>query len=92
VVSSQGNDSYVVLDAFAPYTVRGNFRIDLNAEKNIDGVSETDGLEVTHHHLGTGFSEGMLVVQDGHKVMPETPQNFKYVSWKQIREALDLEP
>ncbi|MGM8227914.1 phytase [Cellvibrio sp. ARAG 10.3] len=92
VVSSQGNDSYVVLDAFAPYAVRGNFRIDLNAEKNIDGVSETDGLEVTHHHLGTGFSEGMLVVQDGHKVMPETPQNFKYVSWKQIREALDLEP
>ena len=92
VISSQGNDSYVVLDAVAPYKVRGNFRIDLNAEKNIDGVSETDGLEVTHHNLGKRFSEGLLVVQDGHKVMPETPQNFKYVSWKHIREALNLEP
>ena len=92
VISSQGNDSYVVLDAVAPYKVRGNFRIDLNAEKNIDGVSETDGLEVSHHNLGKRFSEGLLVVQDGHKVMPETPQNFKYVSWKHIREALNLEP
>ena len=92
VISSQGNDSYVVLDAVAPYKVRGNFRIDLNAEKNIDGVSETDGLEVTHHNLGKRFSEGLLVVQDGHKVMPETPQNFKYASWKHIRDALNLEP
>lgn len=91
VISSQGNDSYVVLDAVAPYKHRGTFRIDLNAEKNIDGVSETDGLEVTHHNLGGPFAEGLLVVQDGHKVMPETPQNFKYVSWKSIREALNLE-
>jgi 3-phytase len=33
----------------------------------------------------------MLVVQDGHKVMPEAPQNFKYVSWEKIRTALALE-
>lgn len=91
VISSQGNDSYVVLDATAPYKLRGIFRIDINAEMSIDGVSETDGLEVTHHNLGEPFNEGMLVVQDGHKVMPETPQNFKYVSWRRVREALNLE-
>ncbi len=91
VVSSQGNNSYVILDATAPYKTRGVIRIDLDAEQGIDGVSETDGLEVTHANLGGVFGEGMLVVQDGHKVMPEAPQNFKYVSWEKIRTALALE-
>ena len=91
VVSSQGNNSYVILDALAPYKIRGVIKIDLDAEQAIDGVSETDGLEVTHANLGGAFSEGLLVVQDGHKVMPETPQNFKYVSWEKIRTALALE-
>ncbi len=44
VVSSQGNDSFVVLDAAAPYTVRGAFRVGINIDKGIDAVSETDGL------------------------------------------------
>lgn len=91
VVSSQGNNSFVILDAAAPYKVRGIIRIDLDAVKGIDGVSETDGLEVTHANLGGAFAEGMLVVQDGHKVMPEAPQNFKYVGWEKIRKALALE-
>jgi 3-phytase len=91
VVSSQGNNSYVILDAAAPYKIRGVIRIDLDAELGIDGVSETDGLEVTHANLGGAFGEGMLVVQDGHKVMPEAPQNFKYVSWEKIRTVLALE-
>jgi len=91
VVSSQGNNSYVILDATAPYKTRGVIRVDLDAGRGIDGVSETDGLEVTHANLGGAFSEGMLVVQDGHKVMPEAPQNFKYVSWEKIRTALVLE-
>lgn len=91
VVSSQGNNSYIILDATAPYKTRGVISIDLDAKNGIDGVSETDGLEVTHANLGGVFGEGMLVVQDGHKVMPEAPQNFKYISWKKIRSALSLE-
>lgn len=91
VVSSQGNNSFVILDAKPPYKVRGVIRIDLDAERSIDGVSETDGLEVTSVTLGALFPEGMLVVQDGHNVMPEAPQNFKYVSWEKIRTALQLE-
>lgn len=91
VVSSQGNNSYVILDATAPYKTRGVIRIELDAEQGVDGVSETDGLDVTHANLGGVFGEGMLVVQDGHKVMPEAPQNFKYVSWEKIRIALGLD-
>ncbi|WP_052417201.1 phytase [Cellvibrio mixtus] len=91
VVSSQGNNTFVVMDALPPFNVRGIVRIDLDAANNIDGVSETDGLEVSSVNFGGAFSEGLLVVQDGHKVMPEAPQNFKYVAWKKIREALQLE-
>lgn len=90
VVSSQGNDSYLILDALPPYKVQGAFRVGINGEKSIDGVSETDGLEVTSANLGGEFTEGMLVLQDGRKRMPEGNQNFKYVSWKVIRETLNL--
>ena len=90
VVSSQGNDSYVVLDAAAPYRVRGAFRIGINVEAGIDGASETDGLDVTATPLGPGFPRGLLVVQDGRKRLPEGPQNFKYVSWEDVARALAL--
>jgi 3-phytase len=91
VVSSQGNNTYLVLDAVAPYQLRGAFRIDMDIARGIDGVSETDGLELLSLNFGGEFREGLLVVQDGHKVMPETPQNFKYVSWEKIRKGLGLE-
>lgn len=91
VISSQGNDSYVVLDGQAPYAVRGAFRIGLDAARGIDGVSETDGLEVTSANLGGPWSQGMLVVQDGRKRMPEGRQNYKYLPWSAVAEALGLE-
>lgn len=91
VVSSQGNDSYVIMDARPPYKARGAFRIGLNASKGIDGASETDGLDVTSANLGGVFSKGMLVVQDGRNQMPTSPQNFKYVPWESIQLALGLE-
>ncbi|WP_313289586.1 phytase [Stutzerimonas nitrititolerans] len=91
VISSQGNDSYVVLDATAPYTVRGAFRIGLNAARGIDGASETDGLEVTSANLGGPWHQGLLVVQDGRKRMPEGTQNYKYLSWAAVADALGLE-
>ena len=91
VISSQGNDSYVVLDGQAPYAVRGAFRIGLDAARGIDGVSETDGLEVTSANLGGPWGQGMLVVQDGRKRMPEGRQNYKYLPWSAVAEALGLE-
>ncbi|MEH6459463.1 phytase [Chitinimonas sp. JJ19] len=91
LVSSQGNDSYVVLDAQAPYRYRGAFRVGINLERGIDAASETDGLDVTSANLGSGWQEGMLVVQDGHKRLPDGPQNFKYVPWSGIAAALKLD-
>lgn len=90
VVSSQGNNSFVVLDAAPPYRVRGAFRVGMNLDAGIDGVSETDGLEVSSAAFGPGFERGLLVVQDGYKHLPGGPQNFKYVAWDDVVEALKL--
>jgi 3-phytase len=90
VVSSQGNDSYLVLDAEPPFASHGAFRVGLNAAAGIDGASETDGLEVTSVNLGGPWSHGMLVVQDGRKRMPEQAQNFKFVPWAEVAQALKL--
>lgn len=91
VVSSQGNDSYVILDQAPPYRVRGVVRVLADARNGIDGASETDGLEVTDANLGGVYSRGMLVVQDGRNRMPEEPQNYKYIPWSSIAEALQLD-
>lgn len=91
IVSSQGNNSYVVFDASEPFQHRGTFRISMNVALGIDGTSETDGLHVSSENFGGAFSEGLLVVQDGHNVLPSEPQNFKAVSWTAIKSALQLD-
>ncbi len=90
VVSSQGNDSYTVYDADAPHLLRGAFRIGINAKLGIDGVSETDGLELSAANFGGPYRDGLLVVQDGHKRLPQGTQNFKLVPWKAVLEQLRL--
>ena len=90
IASSQGNSSYVVIDALPPHKVRGAFRIGINADAGIDGVSDTDGLEASAVNFGGPYGEGMLVVQDGYKRLPDGAQNFKYVPWSDIARALKL--
>ncbi len=85
VVSSQGSDSFVLLEADAPHAVLGTFRIGVNLSRGIDAVSETDGLDVSSASLGGPYGEGLLVVQDGHKRWPQGRQNFKLVPWSEVR-------
>ncbi|OGT73110.1 MAG: hypothetical protein A3H44_02015 [Gammaproteobacteria bacterium RIFCSPLOWO2_02_FULL_57_10] len=89
VISSQGNDSYVVMEAIAPYRASGAFRIGMGLDDGIDGASETDGLEVSSANLGGIYSEGIMIVQDGRNVMPAEPQNFKLVPWSAVRDVLE---
>lgn len=75
-----------------PFGVKGLFyKICGHGVAGIDGASETDGLEVTSANLGGPWSQGLLVVQDGRKRMPESTQNFKLVPWADIARALGLE-
>lgn len=86
LVSSQGNDSYVLYSATAPYQPLTRFRIGMNLQKHIDGASETDGLTVSSANFGPGYEHGLIVVQDGRNLMPKQTQNFKLVSWQQVKQ------
>ncbi|WP_108945001.1 phytase [Shewanella halifaxensis] len=91
VVSSQGNDSYLLYQSQAPYEYVGRFRIGVNAAKGFDGSAETDGLDVTTQAVGSGrWAQGMMVVQDGRNRMPDQNQNFKWVPWSEISQTLEL--
>lgn len=94
VVSSQGNDSYLIYNADAPYNYIGRFRVGLNptgSATGIDGASETDGLAVRSAPLGDRFPEGLLVVQDGRNLMPNGLQNFKLVDWRSVQQATPVQ-
>lgn len=88
VASSQGDNSYTVYRREAPHAFVGKFHIVANETLGIDGSSETDGLDVVSAPLNAEYPLGLLVVQDGRNLMPSQRQNFKYVSWKDVLEAL----
>jgi 3-phytase len=90
VVSSQGSDNYAVYRREGNNEFVGMFWIGANDELGIDGASETDGLDVSSAPLGAAFPNGLLVVQDGRNITPTEKQNFKFVSWRTIAEALGL--
>lgn len=91
VVSSQGNYSYAVYDRLPPHSYRGSFFIDDNLVAGVDGAQETDGLSVNSALRTKDFPFGILVVQDGFNTLPNEPQNFKYVSWQDVADALNIE-
>ena len=84
IVSSQGDNSYAAYDAAAG-THLGSFRV--GDHPDIDETSDTDGIAATSTAL-PGFPEGLLVVQDGDN--PGGNQNFKLVSWTNVRRTLGL--
>ena len=88
VVSSQGNSRFAVYALDDGNRLLGTFRIGINGARQIDGVSETDGLEVTSTALGPQFPDGLMVVQDGRNVMPTAPQNFKLISGTKLAEFI----
>ncbi len=83
VVSSQGNYSYALFEREGDNKYVGSFRI---ADGTIDGVEETDGLDVTNVAISNKFPNGFLVVQDGFNYRGDTleTQNFKIVAWEKI--------
>ena len=91
VVSSQGNDTYAVYRREGKQEYLGSFAVVADPLRGIDGISETDGLEITSRNLGPGFEHGAMIAQDGRNVMPVENQNYKYVPWESIARALKLE-
>jgi 3-phytase len=90
IVSSQGSDDFAVYDRRAPHAFRGRFRITAGA---VDGVSHTDGIDVTAAALGPRFPQGLFVAQDDENDGENgvRNQNFKLVSWGEVERALAAE-
>lgn len=62
--------------------------VEIGAGPTIDGVSETDGLDVVSTPLGPDYPEGMLVMMDDQNEDLQT--NFKYISFADVKTALGL--
>jgi 3-phytase len=82
LASSQGSGSFVIYDRAAPHAYVGTFRV---VDGPVDGVSDTDGIEVTSAALGPAFPHGLFVAQDGDN--PKANQNYKLVPWERIAAA-----
>jgi 3-phytase len=75
LASSQGNNSFVVYRRENENEYVKKFIIATGG--GIDGVEETDGIDVTTTNLGPAFPHGVFVVQDGRN--DRGNQNFKLV-------------
>ncbi|MBN2649509.1 MAG: phytase [Prolixibacteraceae bacterium] len=83
LASSQGNYSYAIFNRKAPHEYIGSFRV---VDGVIDGIEETDGIEIYSYYINEDFQHGIFVAQDGFNTDDEVglPQNFKYVPWENI--------
>lgn len=88
IASSQGNNRFLVFERSGENTYRGSFTV---GDSLIDGVSETDGIAVSHLPLSRDFPVGLFVCQDGYNRTDSVavPQNFKFVSWLFISQAFE---
>lgn len=90
VVSSQGDHAFAVYRRQPPNEYLGRFRIADNPDNGVDGVMETDGLDVTSSRLPGPYEAGLLVVQDGYNDAQRANQNFKLIPWSAVERTLGL--
>ena len=91
LVSDQGVDRFNVYRRGGDNAFLGAFRIVADAAAGIDGVSETDGIDVTSANLGPAFPHGVFIAQDGRNIAPAERQNFKFVPWERVAAVMGLE-
>lgn len=83
IASSQGSFSYAIFQLGEDEKYLTSFVI---KDGTVDGVEETDGLEVVSVALGDAFPKGLLVVQDGfnYEGQKAINQNFKYINMADV--------
>jgi 3-phytase len=86
IASIQGNFSYALFSITQKRYIT-SFVVD---DGVVDGVEETDGLDITTLNLGTEFPNGILVLQDGYNTKngEDEPQNFKIISTDKVLSLL----
>lgn len=92
IANSQGDSSYAVFSREGTNEYLGSFVVGDNGP--IDQVNESDGLDVINVSLGSAFSHGLLVLQDGEndpqnvvedgEELENNSTNFKFVPWESV--------
>lgn len=82
IASSQGDNSYA-LYRLPDHAPAGRFRI---VKGKLGATEETDGIAVARGSFGPDYPKGLFIAQDGANA--PAAQNFKLVSWRDIRAAL----
>jgi hypothetical protein len=89
MMSDQGKSVYHLYQREGAHAYVGSFRIVAN--NTIDGVSDTDGIDVTGVNLGPSFPAGMFVAQDNPNTVgtgnTTDRTNFKLVGWDAIAQS-----
>jgi 3-phytase len=88
IASSQGSSEFTVYRREGDNEYLGKFVVSETA--TIDGVTGSDGLDVTNFPLGEAFPMGVFVTQDDTNLNPDGNQNFKLVPWENIADPLGL--
>jgi 3-phytase len=88
IASSQGSSEFTVYQREGDNEYLGKFVVSETAA--VDGVTGSDGLDVTNFPLGDLFPNGIFVTQDDTNLNPTGNQNFKLVPWENIADALQL--
>lgn len=86
IASSQGDDSFAVYGREGANLYLGSFVV--HAGNGIDGVTHTDGIDVSNSALSASFPGGLFVAQDSSN--DGQHQNFKLVDWRDIAAVLGL--
>ena len=90
VASNQGADSFALYERQGDNRFIGIFHVVADEATGIDGISETDGLDVSSASFGSKYPGGIFVAQDGRNITPSENQNFKLVPWQRISDAMGL--
>ena len=80
IASSQGSSDFSAYQREGPNAFVATWNVEPGAI--IDGVSGTDGIDVTNVALGTAFPNGAFVAQDDSN--PGENQDYKVVPWDSI--------
>jgi 3-phytase len=88
IASSQGSSEFTVYQREGDNAYLGKFVVSETAV--VDGVTGSDGLDVTNFPLGSAFANGVFVTQDDSNQNPDGNQNFKLVPWESIAQGLGL--
>ncbi len=92
LASIQGNFSYAVFERSGQNRYISSFKI-VKSER-IDGVEETDGIEIFSQAINKSFPKGLLIVQDGfnYKGGQLESQNFKLIDFGDVLEIINNQP